>query len=258
MAKNLTSSRRWTREELQYLEENWGSKGAACIAKHLGRSQEGIKLKASRIGLGRATDNGEYITYVQLAKALGIHSDGTTRKRMLDAGMPVIKKKMYTARFHVIYIDKFWKWAENNKDLFEFDRLQKGDLGPEPKWVAEKRRADFERRRDFKNRYKKWTDGEVEKLIFLVSQNTFTNRQVSETLSRTEGSILRKLHELGISNRPVGSNSKRYSGEEDKVILEMLDNHYTPEVIAKRINRTASSTRYRIKVLREKQEKNYE
>ena len=63
---NMGQRRNWSLEELQYLEEKWGATSIPAIAKHLGRSIQSVKNKAYRLGLLRFTDQGEYVTYINL------------------------------------------------------------------------------------------------------------------------------------------------------------------------------------------------
>ena len=61
----------WTREEIEYLSENWGSKAIPKIAGELDRSVNAVKLKAQKLCLGAWLDAGDYVSLNQLMKALG-------------------------------------------------------------------------------------------------------------------------------------------------------------------------------------------
>ena len=63
--------RNWSLEELQYLEEKWGVTSIPAIAKHLGRTINSVKCKATKLGLQRFIDQGEYVTFNQFTKAIG-------------------------------------------------------------------------------------------------------------------------------------------------------------------------------------------
>ncbi len=61
----------WTKEEIAYLEDSWGTYSIKSIAKKLDRTVNAIKLKANRIGLSdpRLHFNG---LEVQLADVLQV------------------------------------------------------------------------------------------------------------------------------------------------------------------------------------------
>lgn len=52
-----------------------------------------------------------------------------------------LRKKLNHA-YKVIKIDEFWDWAEKNKEVVRFNKLEENALGKEPKWVKEKRYLD--------------------------------------------------------------------------------------------------------------------
>lgn len=63
-------AKRWTPEELAYLQDSWGVYSIETIAKNLNRSINAVRLKAQRIGLGDPTLHFDGITVHQLSKAL--------------------------------------------------------------------------------------------------------------------------------------------------------------------------------------------
>ena len=48
----------WSADELNYLRENWGNMSLHTIAQKLGRSDNAVKLKVVRSGMGAFLDNG--------------------------------------------------------------------------------------------------------------------------------------------------------------------------------------------------------
>lgn len=63
--------------------------------------------------------------------------------RLIDTyGMPVKERIVRHCRFKIIYIDDFWKWAEENKSLLDFSKMQPYCFGAEPDWVKVKREND--------------------------------------------------------------------------------------------------------------------
>lgn len=54
-------SRKWTKEDVEYLTEKWGNVSIPSIAKKLNRSVNAVKIKAGRLNLGPMLENGAYV-----------------------------------------------------------------------------------------------------------------------------------------------------------------------------------------------------
>ena len=85
----------WSTNELQYLEDSWGTVSVKGIAKSLNRPVGGVINQVGRQGLGKFLECGEYISTNQLYKALGRPSgSGYTIKHWIEKQcMPVKYKK---------------------------------------------------------------------------------------------------------------------------------------------------------------------
>ena len=55
---------RWSKEEEEFLTENWGNLSIKAIAKKLNRSENAIEVRKTRLGLGSFLENGEYINLI--------------------------------------------------------------------------------------------------------------------------------------------------------------------------------------------------
>lgn len=241
--------RRWTKDEIEYLEDRWGIIPIPCIAKNLNRSIESIKNKAYRIGLERHLHCREEITINQLFIALGISgSYSYSLNRMLNRGLPVIKKKSITKIYKMIKIDSFWEWAEQNRDILNFAKFSKGDLGKELDWVEEKRKAD--KLNPSKNSHnRRWSKEEDNLLISKVKSNRYTYSDLSSDLNRTENAIKRRLQDLKVPYRPVPRNNhKKWTEDENKRMVEMYKKGYDTFAIAKVLNKTQLSIGDRVKM----------
>ena len=56
----MGKNRYWTKEEIEFLQDKWGSMNVKTIAKNLNRSVDAVMLKKNRLGLGRFTESGDY------------------------------------------------------------------------------------------------------------------------------------------------------------------------------------------------------
>lgn len=110
----MGSNKNWSKEELLYLEENWGTVSKVNIAKHLNRSVTAVTLKAQRIGLGSFLLSGEYITFNELIKTLTGHKSNSYQLEswLKNRDFPIHYKRVNQNRFRVVYLNGFWKWAE--------------------------------------------------------------------------------------------------------------------------------------------------
>ena len=210
----------WTKEELDYLVDKWGSVSVDTICSKLNRSEYAILNKVYRLGLGRYIDNGDYITVRQLFIAIGYnHFDTYKIKSWIEnRGFPVKNKLIKEKRIRVIYLDDFWKWAEENKNFIDFSNFTRYTLGKEPEWVELKRQTDILRRHKYK--MTPWTQREDEYLIFLVNQFKYSYKEISELTGRTVGAISRRLSDIGVKSRPIKAyNHNKWTEEE----LDLLD-----------------------------------
>lgn len=214
--------RRWDEEEIRFLEDNWGCKPMESIAKELGRSICGIQVKAQKLGLGRFTLSGDYITVYELARAVtGRKLDGKIFYTWRKAGLPVMGKKVKTMNHAVVKLDLFWKWAERNREYLDFSKMEENILGKEPEWVKSKRKWDIEKARLNKNW--EWTKEEDEKMRRMYEKGFSTN-EIAAELKRTSGATYFRKKKLGIQEPKRKRAKIQRITEEEKQIIERLIN----------------------------------
>ena len=194
----------WTKAEESYLAESWGTVSLDGLCEHLGRSRNAIKIRAFRLGLGAFWDAGEYVTLNQLLPALGYGQSAgsyTSVSWVQNRGLPVHRKKCGDSTARVVYLHEFWEWAEKYRSFLDFSKMEPLSLGKEPEWVTEQRRHDCQsftlQRKD------PWSRLEDEQLIYLVKQQRYGYKELSERLRRSCGAIQRRLLDLGVKDRPV-------------------------------------------------------
>lgn len=241
----------WTQEQIEYLESKWGVVTTTYLANKLGKSVNAVNLKANRLGLGDNLHSGEEITVNQLFKALGISGSlSWYLKRFEKAKFPYRHKKIIQKKYRVINIEKFWKWAEDNKQLLNFARFEKGSLGKEPDWVAIKRTAD-KMHPSKENWNRPWSNRDELRLIELTKSNRYTYKDLAATFKRTEAAIKRRLWELNIPNRPVPrDNHIKWTDEENNRMIELYNQGYSSASIAKVLDKTELSISDRLRALK--------
>jgi hypothetical protein len=235
-------SRKWTQEELDYLEDKWGVISIKAIAKNLNRSFSAIKLKANRIGLDDARNHIDGLTLLQLAKAINTEYN-TIKYWIKNKGFPVRHKvTSKTQKFKYLTYKDFWKWCEEHKDLINLARFEKGAIGEEPDWADEKRKADA---LNIQMKYKtSWTKEEELKLISLVKLQKYTYPELVKILNRSEHAIKRKLHDLNIPDRPVSIDTRRkWTDKELSLLVKLREKGYGENTIAELIGRSGIAVR---------------
>lgn len=238
----------WTKQEDEYLAEHWGIVSVATLAKNLGRSENAIIIRKSRLGLGAFLESGDYVTWNQLLKAIGCGSNAggykvTSWIKNLD--FPIHTRRVKNNSFKVVYLHEWWIWAEKNRDLLDFSKFEENSLGEEPAWVKEKRRHDYEKNRKYIKT--PWTKQEDDKLLRLVSRQQYTYDELSRILRRTNGAISRRLCDLGVSDRPVkAENHTRWTQEELNQLGELIKAGYGYDLIAEVIGKSSKACRGRV------------
>lgn len=234
--------KQWTPEEIEYLEERWGSVSVKAIAKNLGRTEGSVQIKAVRLGLGDPILSFDGITISVLAKELGLHY-GIVKRWVKDYNLPVLKK-IFKSKLSVLVIryDDFWKWAESYKQMIDFSRLEENSLGAEPEWVKDKRSVDVLSKK--KTTKTAWTEQEINTLKGMLNAYCYTYPEIAQRIGRSEAAIKRKILDLGLKARPVRLNNHiKYTEEEVKLLVSLYDKGYHIDTIAERLNKSALGLR---------------
>ena len=204
----MSKSPKWTAEEQEYLRENWGRASIPAIAKKLGRTVDAVKIRASRLKLGAVLEAGDYVTLNQLMLTLTDNSQSYSYQMqswVKKRGLPIHMKRVLNCRWRVVYLDEFWKWAEQHRSFIDFSKLEPLALGKEPDWVAEQRRKDYQafalQRKD------PWTADEDSKLRTLLKQQRYGYAELSKILRRSEVAIARRCRDLQLKDRPVRADN---------------------------------------------------
>ena len=237
-------NRNWTKQEEEYLEENWGQIAIPTLAKNLNRSEDAIRVRAQRLQLGAFLDAGDYMTMNQLTLVLKGHNINTyyMTSWVKNKGFPVKYKKVGQDRFRVVCLEDFWKWAEKHRDFFDWSKVEKNILGKEPAWVDEKRREQFQRNRQYKTT--PWTKAEDELLISLLKEQKYGFHEISKRLGRTAGAIQRRCCDLKTPYRPVkAENHNTWMQEELDLLAEMIREQRSYEYMADKLDRSSKAIR---------------
>lgn len=244
----METKRRWTFEEDEYLKEAWGRTSLQSICRHLDRSEQSVINRKHRLDLGAARDNNfEYITLNRLITFLYGSNDPSTHTYEAYKTMPKLLKIHMIPQPKVkrkcVKLSEFWELAEKNRHLFDFSRLEKYALGPEPNWVDEQRRIDEKNKVLCRGTYVPWTPHEDSLLISIASKKKYTCNELAAMFKRSEGSVVRRLTDLGLKNCLIRNPLKDYTQEELDLVAKLITEGYGYPLIARQLGRSDKSIR---------------
>ncbi len=243
----MGSKANWTTKEIEYLEDKYGILSIKTIAAHLNRTPGAVINKKVRMGLGNFLDNGEYITFNQLTKALGI-TGGSGYMQISwvkNKDFPIKYKQVLECKFKIVYLSDFWKWAEKNRSMVNWNKVEKNILGAEPEWVDKQRKADFIK--SIKVKTTPWSRDEDETLRSLLKTFKYSYEDLSKVLHRTNGAIQRRILDLEIKERPLkADNHVKWTDEEYFKLGEMIKHRYSYELMAEQLGKSAKAIRGRV------------
>jgi len=233
--------RTWTQKETDYLELKWGMVSIGIIAQKLNRSVNAVKLKAARMGLGNFLEAGDYVTVNKFMLAFNKTNfySYNLKSWVQNRGFPMKHKTIVNKQVRIVYLEDFWKWAEQNRSFINFAKLEKNILGKEPTWVKEQRRLDIAVAEQFKK--SPWTENEDKQLIYYLKLFKFTYDDLSKMLGRTCGAIQRRICDLGIKERPlkVDNRSNPWKKEDLELLNDGIKDGLSYELLAEKANRSS-------------------
>ena len=234
--KLKSKSRRWTKEEIEYLEDYLGTRSVNAIAKRLKRTPKAVVTKAQKIGLGKINYLSDKLNARELGRAIG--TDGKTIAKWINhKGLKAEKKRISRERmFWRIDIDEFWKFAYENKNLIKWSRLKKNSLGREPAWVDDVRTEHSNNKK-----YKKWKRKEDE-ILTMYWNSGKDPREISKILNRTKDAVIRRAARLNLKRRKIVLKWTQY---EDDLLIKYYFDGYLDKEIAIELGRSASNITWR-------------
>jgi len=226
----MGQGKKWSESEINYLNEHWGRNTLFNLSIHFKRTKVAIHIKAKRMNLGAITRADEYMTANQVAVLLKV--DRHTVLRWVEKyNLKAIKKIMlFRKRLWMIKHCNLCKWLKNNQNRFDSRKIELYGLGYEPQWVQVKRKKD----KEFpKNRFKKWTKFEIQKIINLSRDMNYS--EIAKKMDRSHNSIEKqfgrlrdktKLNQLK-KDKPKGN----YKSQIENIRNYIKENDFTKEEI---------------------------
>ena len=244
----MRSGKKWTREEEEQLAEEWGMYSADAIAKRLGRTRNAVVVRVARLGLGAHLENSAMISFNVLIKELGFLGGYEWQlQKLTEAGLKIHMQRVKDCAFRMVDIDEFWEFAENNKHLIDFSRLEENALGAEPDWVKAKRTEDFKRKCVVKPHNAKWTEAEDKELLRLLRTYRYTYPEIADRLRRSEGAIQRRVNDLGIKERPLkADNHTLWTEDQIQTLCQMIKDGSNYESMSRVLGKSSKAIRGKV------------
>lgn len=183
--------RKWTAAEDEYLISKYGTRELEKIASYLKRDMNSVTRRLERLGVNVKENLG--VSTYELAAATNVDVHAVYRW-MNNHGLPFKTAYSKERTYSVIDVQDFWTWAEKNKHLINFNRIEKYALLPEPSWVDEQRKIDFYNRPE--NEGQNWTEEQDERLWTLYYQQGLTLKEIGELLGRSAKSAQKRLSRI--------------------------------------------------------------
>ena len=244
----MGQARQWTREEEERLAEEWGMYSIGTLAKRFERSESAIKERASRLKLGPHLKASDLISVNEFYQAFGyVSTENYKHANLKAAGFPTHRHRVQNNSFEMVDIEEFWEFAEKNRHLFDFSRLEEYTFGIEPEWVKAKRAEDWKRRMMVKPTHAAWTEAEDRELRDLLRQHRYTYPEIAQRLYRSEGAIQRRMQDLSIKERPIkAGNQDFWTDEQLRTVCEMIKAGASYESISRAVGKSAKATRGKV------------
>ena len=182
--------KKWTEEEIEFLQEYWGFKTLKEMSKRFGRTIRAIREHGNRLGL-TTLYNSHYITLGQVATILKVYYK--TVKFWSDSkGLKVISKTLCLRKVKLVTYENLIEWLKDNQDSWDSRKLEINGLTEEFEWLKKKRAIDSKLA---KNISKVWTDYENE-ILNKMDLAGKKNSEIAKRLDRTLHAVRSRKNRL--------------------------------------------------------------
>lgn len=187
------NDRLWSKEEEQMLKEMWGYAPIERIAKKLNRSLTAISVRADRLNLGAPKNNNlDYLLISQISNIFQISREQISRK-WKNHGLKLYKIKLSEKKFvYGAKVEELLSFLENHQDFFDGRMIEEHILGPEPDWLKEKRKKDFQ---NPPNLEYYWTKQQEQYALQLLLQGK-DYEEIAEKVGKEPSAVRAKLYKL--------------------------------------------------------------
>lgn len=121
----------WTKQEEDYMRRRYLLQPVVKTAEKLNRSVVSVKRKAAKMGMSHYADN-----YNARTIADCFNSDIKVVLRWIRKfDLPCRRIECDNQTRYIVYVEDFWEWAENHKDMINWSKYEPLSICPEPDWL---------------------------------------------------------------------------------------------------------------------------
>ena len=174
------TKRNWTKQEEEYINKFYEKRGVSYLAKKLNRTEASVKRKAQSLGHNAYICEDLYIRTV----AKCFNCDSRVINRWIDKlDLPCREFYRGQTKFRTIDVKKFWKWAENHKDIVPFNKYERYSLLPEPVWIRDAMKDNMN------NNHRKSISSYDKMTVIRMKKDGKTFKEIATALNRTEHAV---------------------------------------------------------------------
>ena len=177
-------NKKWTKEELEILMDNWGKLSIKEIAKRVNRTPTAVEIKGRRLQLGWQMTA---YSSTEVANILGISH--RTIYNYMNTGIIEAKKDKTKMKRYVSTEAQIMKFMREHQDLWDTRKININLYSRKPKWYFEKEKADKEK--NIKN-MQRWGELEV-KIVVDRYRRGLTYEEIALEVGRTSSAVYKKL-----------------------------------------------------------------
>ena len=177
-------NKKWAKEELEILMDNWGKLSIKEIAKRVNRTPTAVEIKGRRLQLGWQMTA---YSSTEVANILGISH--RTIYNYMSAGIIEAKKDKTKMKRYVSTEAQIMKFMREHQDLWDTRKININLYSRKPKWYLEKEKTDKEK--NIKN-MQRWGELEV-KIIVDRYRRGYTYEEIASETGRTSSAVYKKL-----------------------------------------------------------------
>ena len=177
-------NKKWTKEELEILMDNWGKLSIKEIAKRVNRTPTAVEIKGRRLQLGWQMT--AYST-TEVSNVLGINY--RTVYNYMKSGIIEAKKDKTKMKRYVSTEAQIKKFMREHRDLWDTRKININLYSRKPRWYLEKEKSDKEK--NIKN-MQRWGELEV-KIVVDRYRRGLTYEEIALEVGRTSSAVYKKL-----------------------------------------------------------------
>ena len=178
------AGRRWTKEELAYLEERADSMSTYAIAKALNRSYSAVNMKANREGIPLFNNATEMLSTYAISNMMGIEARAV--RRWHRHGLKY--KKIHSRQMHKQ--ENLIKFLRDNQELWDATRGDLYIVSSYP-WFKEKYQKDLAKKKANPNQTKNWSKTDEHTLVHLRDKG-WSYKRLAERYGHSESACRQK------------------------------------------------------------------